>query len=145
MEDHYNTFITEQDIAQIAGAGLNWIRLPIGYWAIETWPGEPFLANVSWKYILRIFKWCRKYGLRVKLDLHAVPGCQNVWNHCGKGGEQNFLQGVMGLANAQRTLGYIRVLTEFISQAEYKELVPLFGIVNEPQAATTGHEPLAQL
>src|ERR1700735_4416122 len=49
LEDHYNTFVTEQDIAEIAGAGLNWIRLPIPFWAIETWEGEPFLAKVSWK------------------------------------------------------------------------------------------------
>ena len=49
IEDHYNTFITEQDIAEMAGAGLNWIRLPIPYWAIDDWPGEPFLAKVSWK------------------------------------------------------------------------------------------------
>lgn len=71
LEDHYQTFVvgvprlpplplpkitdvamqTEQDIAQIAGAGLNWIRLPIPYWAIETWPGEPFLAKTSWKCV----------------------------------------------------------------------------------------------
>jgi aryl-phospho-beta-D-glucosidase BglC (GH1 family) len=44
---------TEQDIAEIAGAGLNWIRLPIPFWAIETWPGEPFLAKTSWKYVLQ--------------------------------------------------------------------------------------------
>lgn len=49
IENHYNTFITEQDIAEIAGAGLNWIRLPIGYWAIETWQGEPYLEKVCWK------------------------------------------------------------------------------------------------
>lgn len=49
LENHYNTFITEQDIAEIAGAGLNWIRLPIPFWAIEVWDGEPFLAKVSWK------------------------------------------------------------------------------------------------
>lgn len=49
MEDHYYTFITEQDIAEIAGAGLNWIRLQVGYWAIETWDGEQFLEKISWK------------------------------------------------------------------------------------------------
>ena len=36
LENHYNTFITEEDIAQIAGAGLNWIRVPIPFWAVET-------------------------------------------------------------------------------------------------------------
>lgn len=59
LENHYDTFITEEDIAEIAGAGLNWIRLPIPFWAIDTWSdvgqqegktiAEPFLAEVCWK------------------------------------------------------------------------------------------------
>lgn len=65
LEHHYDTFITEEDIAQIAGAGLNWIRLPIPFWAIETWSNvgddattgqpiaEPFLARVCWQYVSR--------------------------------------------------------------------------------------------
>ncbi|KAI5120171.1 hypothetical protein M0805_008438 [Coniferiporia weirii] len=60
IEDHYNTFITEQDIAQIAGAGLNWIRVPIPYWTVDKWTTtngtEPFLARTSWKYTLRLFR-----------------------------------------------------------------------------------------
>ena len=46
------------------------------------------------------------------------------------------MRGNMGLANAQRTLDYIRVLTEFITQPEYQDLIPIFGIVNEPTAGT---------
>jgi hypothetical protein len=53
------------------------------------------------------------------------------YNHSGKLGEVNFLNGVMGYANAQRMLDYIRVIVEFISQPQYKDLVPMFGIVNE--------------
>lgn len=63
MEEHYKTFIvsqlrmtegsadlqTERDFADIAAAGLNWVRIPIGYWAIETQGDEPFLEGVSWK------------------------------------------------------------------------------------------------
>ncbi|KAF8058540.1 glycoside hydrolase family 5 protein [Lyophyllum atratum] len=142
LEDHYKTFITEEDIAEIAGAGLNWIRLPVPYWAIETWPGEPFLAQTSWKYILRLLGWCRKYGLRVKLDLHTIPGSQNGYNHSGKLGDPNFLNGVMGIANAQRALEYIRVFTEFISQPQYKDLVPLFGIMNEALLSIIGRSQL---
>jgi len=44
----------------------------------------------------------------------------------------------MGLANAQRTLYYIRVLTEFISQPEYRDLIPIFGIVNEALVGLIG-------
>ena len=65
MEDHYKTFIvsvlyillgsmftkvcqTEQDFAQIAGAGLNWVRIPLPWWAIEVRGDEPFLPKVAW-------------------------------------------------------------------------------------------------
>lgn len=48
----------------------------------------------------------------------------------------------MGLANAQRSLDYIRILAEFISQPEYKDVVVMFGITNEPQPSTFGTEQL---
>ncbi|KAI8984881.1 glycoside hydrolase [Trametes punicea] len=144
IENHYATFITEQDFAQIAGAGLNWIRLPMPYWAIETWPGEPFLAKTAWKYVLLAFKWARKYGLRIYLELHTVPGSQNGYNHSGRLGPVNFLNGFMGIANAQRTMDYIRYIAEFISQKEYEDVVPMFGIINEPLLGIIGRDQLTR-
>ncbi|PLW31189.1 hypothetical protein PCANC_23171 [Puccinia coronata f. sp. avenae] len=131
LEEHYRTFITEEDFMQIAAAGLNWVRIPVGWWMIETWDGEPFLEGVSFKYFLKALQWARKYGLRVNLDLHSVPGSQNGYNHSGKLGSINFLVGLMGVANAQRTLNYIRTLTQFISQPQYVNVVPMFSILNE--------------
>lgn len=127
---HYDTFITERDFAAIARAGLNWIRLPVAYWAIETWPGEPFLARVSWSYLVKAVRWARKYGLRVNLDLHAVPGSQNGWNHSGRLGDVNFLHGPMGLANAQRALDYIRIFAGFVD--EHSTVIQMFSVLNEP-------------
>ncbi|GAA5832811.1 hypothetical protein JCM5353_008342 [Sporobolomyces roseus] len=142
MTEHYDTFITEKDFAEIAAAGLNWVRIPFGWWAIETYEGEPYLEGVAWTYLLKAFAWARKYGLRVNLDLHAVPGSQNGYNHSGRQGTINFLNGVMGIANAQRTLNIIRTVTEFISQPEYKNVVPMFSVLNEPYAATIGVDML---
>ena len=121
----------------IAGAGLNFVRIPLPYWAIEKYDNEPFYAKASWKYFLKAIQWARKYGLRINLDLHALPGSQNGWNHSGKLGTINFLSGVMGVANAQRGLDYIRVIAEFISQPQYRDVVPYFGIMNEPMIGTT--------
>ncbi|KAF9044947.1 glycoside hydrolase superfamily [Panaeolus papilionaceus] len=142
MEEHYKTFITEEDIAQIAAAGLNWVRLPVPYWAIDKYDNEPFLEKTSWNYIVQALQWCRKYGLRVKLDLHTIPGSQNGWNHSGKLGQINFLRGTMGMANAQRALNYIRIFTQFISQPEWKNVVPVFGIMNEPRVGDLGSTQL---
>lgn len=49
----------------------------------------------------------------------------------------------MGYANAQRTLNYIRTITEFISQPEIRNVVPAFGILNEAWLITIG-QPNAQ-
>ncbi|KZT11303.1 glycoside hydrolase family 5 protein [Laetiporus sulphureus 93-53] len=143
LTNHYETFVTEQDFAEIAGAGLNFVRIPLPYWAIETWEGEPFLAKVSWTYFLKAIEWARKYGLRINLDFHCLPGSQNGWNHSGKLGSINVLNGPMGLANTQRTLSYIKIIAEFISQPEYSAIVPIFGVTNEPVGSTIGQDNLA--
>jgi len=143
LEEHYKTFITEKDFMEIAAAGLNFVRIPIGFWAIETRDGEPFLPKVSWNYFLKAIEWARKYGLRINLDLHALPGSQNAWNHSGRIGTVNFLNGPMGYANAQRSLDYIRILAEFISQPQYSNVIAIFGIINEPRANVFGYEALA--
>ncbi|CAE6445133.1 hypothetical protein ACGC1H_004946 [Rhizoctonia solani] len=142
LEDHYKTFITEEDFAQIAGAGLNWVRIAIPYWAIEVAPGEPFLAGVAWKYFLKSIEWARKYGLRINLDLHTAPGSQNGYNHSGKLGPLGWMNGTMGIANAQRTLNHIRIITQFISQPQYKDVVPVFGVINEARIQVIQREPL---
>ncbi|KAJ8481292.1 hypothetical protein ONZ45_g15358 [Pleurotus djamor] len=138
MEHHYSTFITESDFAEIAAAGLNWVRIPLGFWALETVDDEPFLKGTSWTYFLKAVQWARKYGIRIYLDFHALPGSQNGWNHSGKGGAVNFMHGAMGIANAQRTLSYLRTLAEFISQDQYKDVVCVLGIVNEVMWETIG-------
>jgi aryl-phospho-beta-D-glucosidase BglC (GH1 family) len=57
----------------------------------------------------------------------------------------NFLYGVAGIFNAQRTLEYLQSIAEFISQPQYKDVVVMFGIINEPRASPyIGQENLAR-
>lgn len=51
----------------------------------------------------------------------------------------------MGLANAQRALDYIRIITEFISQPEWVNVVPVFSIINEALVSTIGTEQMTTL
>ena len=44
-----------------------------------------------------------------------------------------------------RTGDRATVTFEFISQPEYKDVVPMFGIMNEPQATNMGQEVLSRL
>ncbi|SCZ96364.1 BZ3500_MvSof-1268-A1-R1_Chr8-2g10145 [Microbotryum saponariae] len=170
LTHHYETFITEKDFAEVAGAGLNWVRIPLSYWAIETQEGEPFLAHVSWTYFLKAVEWARKYGLRINLDLHTVPGSSKLvsstckhglwiyfadyvllfkslsgWNHSGKSGTVNLMNGVMGIANAERTLNIVRSLARFISLPVNRNIIPMFSVLNEPYLNVIGHAALRPL
>jgi glucan 1,3-beta-glucosidase len=60
-------------------------------------------------------------------------------------GQINFMSGIMGIANAQRTLDYIRFITEFISQPEYQNLIPVFSIINEAMVAAIGLNQMMSL
>ncbi|KAJ7511076.1 hypothetical protein B0H11DRAFT_2386613 [Mycena galericulata] len=93
-------------------------------------------------YIVRMLGWACKYGLRVNFDLHTIPASQNGYNHSGKLGHLNFLNGIMGVANARRAMDYIRIIVEFILQPEYADPIPIFGIVNEALVSTIGIEQI---
>lgn len=48
---HSTVLQTEKDFAEIAGAGLNFVRIPIPYWVIEVRDNEPFLGGTAWKCV----------------------------------------------------------------------------------------------
>lgn len=133
LETHYSSFVTEDTFKEIRDAGLDHVRIPIGYWAVRTWENEHFLPHISWRYLLRGIEWARKYGIRVNLDLHSVPGGQNGWNHSGRQEVVNWLNGTDGIMYGERSLEIHTALAEFFSQDRYSDLVTIYGLVNEPR------------
>ncbi|KKK18986.1 hypothetical protein ARAM_001486 [Aspergillus rambellii] len=132
IEKHYATFITEQDFADIRDAGLDHVRIQFSYWAFAPIDGEPYVPKIAWRYLLRAIEYCRKYGLRVNLDPHGIPGSQNGFNHSGRQGQIGWLNGTDGSANAQLALDLHNQLSQFFSQERYKNIVAIYGLVNEP-------------
>jgi glucan 1,3-beta-glucosidase len=132
IEKHYATFITEQDFAEIAEAGLDHVRIQYSYWAVKTYDGDPYVPKIAWRYLLRAIEYARKYGLRVKLDIHGIPGSQNGWNHSGHQGSIGWINGTDGELNVQRSLEIHDQLSQFSAQDRYKNVVTIYGLVNEP-------------
>lgn len=133
LEKHYASFITEDTFKAIQAAGLDHVRIPFSYWAVEVYDGDPYVFRTSWRYLLRGIEWARKYGLRVNLDLHALPGSQNGWNHSGRQGPIQWLNGTNGQANAQRSLDVHDRLSKFFAQDRYKNIITHYGVANEPR------------
>lgn len=133
IEPHYSSFVTETDFAAIQAAGFDHVRIPFSYWIVTTYDGDPYIPQVSWRYLLRGIEYARKYGLRVNLDLHGAPGSQNGWNHSGRQGSIGWLNGTDGTLNGQRTLDIHSQLSTFFAQPRYKNIVTMYGLVNEPR------------
>ncbi|KAI4140792.1 MAG: hypothetical protein LQ340_007793 [Diploschistes diacapsis] len=133
LEKHYSTFINKQSFADIRAAGFDHVRIPYSYWAVTTYPGDPYVKAISWRYLLRAIEYARENGIRVNLDLHAVPGSQNGWNHSGRQGVIGWLNGTDGALNGERSLDIHNQLSQFFAQPRYKNVVGLYGLVNEPK------------
>ncbi|MBQ9027595.1 MAG: cellulase family glycosylhydrolase [Lachnospiraceae bacterium] len=71
-KEHFDSFITEEDIRRIAGMGLDHVRVPVDYTVIETEDGQPI--EEGYHYIDNCVQWCRANGLHMILDIHKTYG-----------------------------------------------------------------------
>ncbi|KAK4256701.1 hypothetical protein QN277_006391 [Acacia crassicarpa] len=77
MQDHWNTYITEEDFKFMSENGINAVRIPVGWWiAFDPTPPKPFVGG-SLEALDNAFTWAQSYGMKVIVDLHAAPGSQN--------------------------------------------------------------------
>jgi len=83
LRDHWDTWITEELIAEAASKEVEMVRLPIGDWTLK--PYGPYVGctdgakdKITW-----LLDTCEKYGIKVLLDVHAVKGSQNGYDNSG--------------------------------------------------------------
>ncbi|MDF2941766.1 MAG: hypothetical protein K0S01_624 [Herbinix sp.] len=73
-KEHFDSFIKEEDIKQIASWGMDHIRLPIDYTVIEN-DNNPFqYIEEGFVYVDKCIKWCAENNLNIILDLHHTAG-----------------------------------------------------------------------
>lgn len=148
--------IQESHFQQMQSMGVEVMRLPVGYWNFVTYendegPAVPAdfehfkerLKNLhriatpeDYKpYFDKIFTFASKYGVKVLLDLHGVPGSQNGEIHSGacmrdSGGQNvDFFQMEGNTENREMALKAIRAMAKYS-----KDKDALWGIqvINEP-------------
>jgi len=97
IESHYATFVTKQTFIDIQNAGLDHVRIPYPYWAVTTYPGDPYVPQIAWRYLLRAIEWARDCGIRVNLDLHSLLAVRMAGAHSGHQGPIGWLMAQMDL------------------------------------------------
>ncbi|PPS18837.1 hypothetical protein GOBAR_AA01751 [Gossypium barbadense] len=137
MQDHWNSYITEQDFNFMSSNGLDAVRVPVGWWiAQDPNPPRPFVGGSS-RALDNAFTWAEKYGMKVIIDLHAVKDSQNGNDHSGtRDGFQEW-----GDSNIGETVAVIEYLA-----ARYGGRLGLAAIelMNEPLAPGVTFDALAK-
>ncbi|KAJ2080972.1 hypothetical protein H4R24_002689 [Coemansia sp. RSA 988] len=126
LEEHWDTFVTKDHLELLASYGINWIRIPIGYWAFNITDDEPFVDGQV-PYIERLLGWAREVGLKAELDLHGAPGSQNGYDNSGHRVTPEWLY---SRANVDRTLDALKKMTEIA--VKWDDVVYGIQILNEP-------------
>lgn len=128
LSDHWESFYTESDFQQIADLGLNFVRIPIGYWAFATLEDDPYVQGQS-DYLELAISWCQKYGLKAWIDLHGVPGSQNGFDNSGIRDQIDWQNN-----DYYYTLTYsvLAQIAKKYSTDDYKDTIIGIQLVNEP-------------
>ncbi|KAL4117554.1 hypothetical protein PRIC2_011544 [Phytophthora ramorum] len=139
FEDHWQTWITESDIKDIANTGvLNTVRVPVGHWIIRDAtdsPGEEgdIFASGGLKYLdVLINDWAVKYDLAVIVSLHAHQGSQNGYAHSAPAA-----LGTVEWSTTQTNVDNSLKFATFIAE-RYKDSPAFLGLnlMNEPAPPT---------
>jgi hypothetical protein len=70
LQSHWASWATEGDFQKIKASGLNLVRIPVGYWAFEKYPGDPYIQGAA-EYLDQAVQWAANAGLNVWIDLHG--------------------------------------------------------------------------
>jgi hypothetical protein len=120
--EHFETYITEKDIAYIASLGMDHVRLGFDQIVVEE---SPYVYRASIVAILRNFvEWCRKYNMRPVLNMHKAIG-----NYCDILEESGLMQNEE-LQNRFVAL-WVMLEDEFCGENDV-----VFEILNEAVGAT---------
>ncbi|KDO29887.1 hypothetical protein SPRG_04954 [Saprolegnia parasitica CBS 223.65] len=143
MERHWATFYTEADFRDIKAAGLDMVRIPVGYWLLNDAPATKarrsangtttddasVLAPGSLAFLDKAFRWARKYQLKVLVGVHAAMGSQNGEQHSAASSIRK-IQWFDKAGNIDNTLDLVEFL---VDRYQYHAAFLGIGLLNEPQ------------
>lgn len=128
LSNHWDTWYSEDDFKQISDAGMNAVRIPIGYWAFKMYDYDPYVSGQQ-EYLDKALEWCRKHNLKAWIDLHGAAGSQNGFDNSGIRDQIEFQSNPY---NTAITLDALKIMVEKYAAPEYLDVVIGIELLNEP-------------
>ncbi|GAA6003866.1 hypothetical protein JCM10207_006441 [Rhodosporidiobolus poonsookiae] len=142
LTEHFNNFITEDDIETLYQHGINQLRIPTGFWAwIPTTGDEPYVNDQALYQgqIERVLGYAYQRGMYAIIDAHGLPGSQNGEQSSGQLTENPSWFGSSAdtlTPNQQRSDEMVKAMTEWLAKTPYRSVVTGIEVINEPRPYT---------
>lgn len=132
FQNHWNTWITQADISQMQSFGLNTIRIPVGYWMMESivFSDSEHFPQGGISYLERICGWASDAGFYIIIDMHGAPGAQVADNP--DTGQYAPTPGFYVDWQYDRATQFLNWLTNIIHTDNSFRNVGMIAVVNEP-------------
>ncbi|WVR07113.1 hypothetical protein IAU60_004153 [Kwoniella sp. DSM 27419] len=129
LEEHWDSYITEDDFKRFANYSINTVRIPMGYWSwTDPEEYEPYIQG-QLMYLERALNWSSWYGIDVMMDLHGLPGGQNGQDNQGYKGPIEFQ---VNSTNMDRAMEALANMTRYVTQDKFDGVVKSIELTNEP-------------
>lgn len=128
LENHWSSWFTEADVAQLSAQGINALRIPIGYWAFDAQDGEPYVQGAA-NHLEEAIGWARTYGMKVMITLHGLQGSQNGFDNSGR---QGGIWWLWDANNMPRIMKTITLIAGQFGATQYGDVVTDIELANEP-------------
>lgn len=136
MQQHWSTWITADDFSEMASIGINFVRIPIGYWSVSPIRGEPYVQG-AYDFLAQAIGWAGDNGINVMIDLHGAPGSQNGFDNSGRLGPIDWGTGDT-VSHTHKALKKIR------DDHASNPAVAAIELINEPVASSIGLDTVKQ-
>lgn len=132
FDTHWAKWIKQDDITQIKSLGLNTIRIPVGYWMMESLiDSSEHFPRGGFKYLEMVCGWAKAAGIYVIIDLHGAPGAQDPLQPFT--GQNAPTSGFYGDYNYERAYKFLEWITNIIHTNPNFWSTGTVQLVNEPE------------
>ncbi|KAE8214090.1 hypothetical protein CF327_g2470 [Tilletia walkeri] len=134
LKEHFDTWMTEKDWKRIAKYGLNSVRIPFPHYAFPDCieEGAPYLPLNRLQKLKEGVLMAKKYGIKVWISLHTLPGSQNGYDSSGRIGDPQWATNEEYATLSTRAFNH---LVKIFSQEPYASAILAIEPANEPTAA----------
>ena len=84
LRRHWAAWVRDEDIESIAKSNASHVRIPVGDWMWESYGPYANCTEGALHELDRALDLCKKYKLKVLIDIHTAKGSQNGFDNSGQ-------------------------------------------------------------